>query len=372
MCLEEGVLQAYLDAELDVQLAGEVATHLVGCALCRERLHSLAELADCAAVSLTSYMQVTAVMNRPEHVIRMSHLRHRPETKTTHGRLVNMMKRNKGFAAVAISVLALVLTLSTAPGRTLAAQFLNIFRMERIAIVRITYEDMAALGRLLDDYHGGDGEVNIMNFGRVKVDVPADAAWVVVADPTEVEGLSGVKLNLPTILAGQTRTEITVERAPTITFTPDVESLNNYLRTNSAVLLPQALAGHSIAFNVPPLVRVRYGSGGQGFAIYAARDLTIEAPPGVDLAYLRHALIRVPFLPENFRRQLADIHDWRRTLPIPNLPGMTETTVNGNPGAYFLNESDRTVVLAWREGGVWKAISGLSLEAAMRIAAEVR
>ena len=58
----------------------------------------------------------------------------------------------------------------------MAAQFLNIFRMERIAIVRITYEDMAALGRLLDDYHDGDGEVNIMNFGRVKVDVPADAA----------------------------------------------------------------------------------------------------------------------------------------------------------------------------------------------------
>jgi len=372
MCLEEGILQAYLDAELDVEMAGEVASHLAGCAACRESLRSLAELADCTAASLTSYMQATAAISRPEHVIHMSHLRHRHEYQTKHRGLVNMMKHYKGLASVAISVLALALIFSTAPGRTLAAQFLNIFRMERIQIIAITPEDMAALGRLLDNYPGGNGEVDIMNFGRVRVEDPADAARVVTADATEVEELSGVKLNLPATLAGQARTEIIVERAPTITFTPDVANLNNYLRRNSALLLPEALAGHSIAFNIPPLVRAQYGPTGLGFAIYAARDLTIEAPPGVDLAYLRSALMRVPFLPENFRRQLADIHDWRQTLPIPNLPGMTETTVNGGPGVYFVNEIDRTVVLAWRESGSWRAISGLPLEAALSIASEVR
>ncbi|MBS4055526.1 MAG: zf-HC2 domain-containing protein [Thermaerobacter sp.] len=372
MCLEEGILQAYLDAELDVEMAGEVASHLAGCAACRESLRSLAELADRTAASLTSYMQATAAMSRPEHVIHMSHLRQARESKATNRGLVNMLQRHKWLATVAISVLALALILSTTPGRTLAAQFLNVFRMERIQIIAITPEDMAALGRLLDNYPGGNGEVDIMNFGRVRVEDPADAARVVTADPTEVEELSGVKLNLPATLAGQARTEIIVERAPTITFTPDVANLNNYLRRNSALLLPEALAGHSIVFSIPPLVRAQYGPTGQGFAIYAARDLTIEAPPGVDLAYLRSALMRVPFLPENFRRQLADIHDWRQTLPIPNLPGMTETTVNGNPGVYFVNEIDRTVVLAWRESGSWRAISGLPLEAALSIASEVR
>jgi len=73
-------------------------------------------------------------------------------------------------------------------------------------------------------------------------------------------------------------------------------------------------------------------------------------------------------------RPIADIHDWRQTLPIPELPGMswTDTTVNGSPAVYFMNEVDRTVVLAWREGGSWRAISGLSLEAALSIAPEVR
>ncbi len=213
-----------------------------------------------------------------------------------------------------------------------------------------------------------------MNFGRVKVEAPADAAWVNEVDPAQVEELSGVKHNLPATLAGQTRSEIIVEQAPTITFTPDVENLNNYLRRNSAVVLPQALAGQSVTFNIPPVIRAQYfGPTGQGFAIYAARDLTIEAPPGVDIAYLRQALVRVPFLPENFRRQLAEIRDWRQTLPIPTLPGSwTDTTVNGSPAVYFMNEVDRTVVLAWREGGSWRAISGLSLEAALSIAPEVR
>lgn len=372
MCLDEGILQTYLDAELDVQMAGEVSAHLVGCVACRDRLRSLAELADCTAASLTSYMQATAAMSRPEHVIHMSHLRHRQESKTMTRGLINMMQRYKWLTGVTAAALALALILSSTPGRTLAAQFLNIFRMERIEIVRITHEDMAALGRLLDNFPGAGGEVDIMNFGRVRVEDPADAARVVTADPTEVEELSGVKLNLPATLAGQARTEIIVERAPTITFTPDVANLNNYLRRNSALLLPEALAGHSIVFSIPPLVRAQYGPTGQGFAIYAARDLTIEAPPGVDLAYLRSALMRVPFLPENFRRQLADIHDWRRTLPIPDLPGMTEITVNGSPAVYFMNELDRTVVLAWREGGSWRAISGLSLEAALSIAGEIR
>ncbi|MBS3985126.1 MAG: zf-HC2 domain-containing protein, partial [Selenomonadales bacterium] len=375
MCLEEGILQTYLDAELDVQQAGDVAAHLAECAACRERLRSLAELANCTAVSLTSYMQATAAISRPEHVIPMSYLRHRQASQNKQRRLISMMQKYRWLTGVSAAVLALALILSSPPGRSLAAQFLNIFRMERIQLVEITSADMLELGQLLDNFHGEGGTVDIRNFGRVQVTVPTAADWRVEADPSQVEGLSGVKLNLPATLAGQTRTEIIVEQAPTITFTPDVENLNNYLRRNSAVVLPQALAGQSVIFNIPPVIRAQYfGPTGQGFAIYAARDLTIEAPPGVDIAYLRQALVRVPFLPENFRRQLADIHDWRQTLPIPALPGMswTDTTVNGSPAVYFMNEVDRTVVLAWREGGSWRAISGLSLEAALSIAGEIR
>ncbi|MCL4464185.1 MAG: ATP-binding cassette domain-containing protein, partial [Firmicutes bacterium] len=42
--------------------------------------------------------------------------------------------------------------------------------------------------------------------------------------------------------------------------------------------------------------------------------------------------------------------------------GATEISVNGNQGVYFVNEFDtNAVVLAWRQGDSWRAISGLPL-----------
>ena len=382
MCPEEGLLQAYLDGELDVDTAARVAGHLTGCAACRERLLALEELAGSTTAALAPYRRETAATERLVRAPRMRQLPYngQPLTKTTKTRrFVNMFQRYKWFAGAAASVLTLAFFLSWAPGRSLAAQFLNIFRMERIQVVEITPEDMAQLAKLLDGLEGIDGpvgEVEIRNIGRVRVEHPPDTAWIVAADPTQAEELSGLSLNLPTTLAGRERMEIIVEKSPVITFTPDVESLNSYLkRTQSAVLLPRDLAGQSITFNIPPLLRAQFGHPGQGFVLYAARDLTIEAPQDFDLVSLRQALLRLPYLPENFRRQLAAVEDWRHTLPIPETQGMgaTEISVNGNQGVYFVNEFDTSaVILAWRQGDSWRAISGLPLEEALLAAAEVR
>ncbi|MBS3942916.1 MAG: zf-HC2 domain-containing protein [Dethiobacter sp.] len=379
MCPEEGLLQTYLDGELDMDTSVRVAGHLAGCAVCRERLHSLEILAGSTTTALAPYRRETAATERPVQTPRRLHLpcSGQPLTKTTNTRrFVNMFQRYKWFAGAAASVLALALFLSWAPGRSLAAQFLNIFRMERIQVVEVTPEDMAQLAELFDGIDSQGGEVDIRNFGRVRVE--QDYQWVEV-DPAQVEELSGLKLNLPATMAGLERREIIVEQPPTITFTPDVESLNSYLRRHSTVLLPPALVGQSITINIPPLLRAQYGQTGQGFALYAARDLTIEVPQDVDLASLRQALVKLPFLPENFRRQLAAIEDWRHTLPIPEIVGQRyllagEAMVNGNQGVYFIDGADDggDVILAWRQGDSWRAISGLPLEEALLAAVEVR
>jgi hypothetical protein len=375
VCPEEGILQTYLDGELDMDTSMWVADHLAGCAACRERLHTLEELSGGTAAALAPYRHetVSTAMRRPVRVPRRRHLSYRYQPLTKARRFVNMYQRYKWFAGAAASVLALALFLSWAPGRSLAAQFLNIFRMERIQVVEITPEDMAQLAELFDDIDGQGGEADIRNFGRIRVE--QNYQWM-EADPSQAERLSGLKLNLPATLAGRERTEITIEQPPTITFTPDVEGLNSYLRVHSNVLLPPALKGQSITISIPPLLRTQYGQMGQGFTVFAARDLTIEAPQDVDLASLRLALLRLPYLPENFRRQLANIEDWRHTLPIPEIQGMSagEITVNGNQGVYFVDPADDrgAVILAWRQGESWRAISGLPLEEALQVAAEIR
>ncbi|HSW09743.1 MAG TPA: zf-HC2 domain-containing protein [Bacillota bacterium] len=401
MCPEEGILQAYLDGELDLDMAVQVAGHLAGCAACREKLHDLEALAAGTTAALAPYRQETAAAVRPVRVPRLRHLPHRYQPLTETRRFADMVQRHRWFAGAAASVLALSLFLSWAPGRGLAAQFLSIFRMERIEVIEITPEAMAELGRLLE---GHGGEVDIENFGRVEVIEPAQ--WSVEADPSQLEALSGLKLDLPSRLGGWERTVIVIEYPPTITFAPDVEHLNSYLRRLGGVPLPADLAGESFTLNIPPLVRVQYGQAqvGKGFFLYAARDLTIDAPPGVDGESLRQALLGLPFLPEDLRRQLAAIDDWRHTLPIPDIQGqgmeihagswaitssrptpgiqgqgmgIREIMVNGNEGVYFPYAHDAAnnitkVSLAWRQDGSWRAIVGLSLEEALRVAAEVR
>jgi len=376
VCPEEGILQSYLDGELGVDMAVRVAGHLAECTACRERLHALEELAGIATAALEPYRMETAAMGLPVRVPRMRHLPRRYQSLTKTRRLINMIHRYKWLTGAAAAVLVLAFFLSWAPARSLAAQFLNIFRMEKIQVVEITPKDMAQLDKLFDGIEGNEGptgEVDIRNFGKVKFDYPVD--FTLIVEPSQVESLSGLNLYLPTTLAGWNRTEISIEQPPIITFTPDVESLNNYLRKHSDQLLPPALAGQSIIINIPPIVRAQYGFGqdGEGFVIFAARDLVIEAPQGINLVYLRSALLRLPFLPDNFRRQLADIEDWRHTLPVPETQNMgaTEILVNGNQGVYFVDEFDvSTVILAWRQGDSWRAISGLPLEEALSVAAE--
>lgn len=369
MCPEESILQAYLDGELVLETELRVAAHLTECNACRESLQALHELAGMATAALASYQRETAATECSVRVSSLSHLPYCSRSLTTARRFVNMFQRYKWFAGATASVLALAVFLSWAPGRSLAAQFLNIFRMEKIQVVEITPEDMFQLEKL---FNGRGGEVDIRNFGRVEVIQPAE--WIVKADPSQVESLSGLDLDLPSSLSGRERAQISIEQPPTIIFTPDVESLNSYLRRRGTVLLPSDLAGKSFTLNIPAVVQVQYGQTGDGFALHAARDLTIDAPQGVDPASLRRALLALPFLPENLRRQLAAINDWQHTLPIPATRGIwpREITVNGNQGVYFTEADSSKVILAWRQGDSWRAISGLPLEEALRAAAEVR
>ncbi|WP_156274188.1 anti-sigma factor family protein [Neomoorella glycerini] len=374
MCPEEGILQAYLDGELDTAMTARLAVHLAGCAACRLRLAALEELAAGVAAPLQAYRQGMEAVARPLRVPRAGPAASRYQPLTKLKGIGSMLRQHKWFSGVAAAVLALAVFLSWAPGRSLAAQFLNIFRMEKIQVVKITPEDMAQLEEL---FNGQGGGVDIKNFGRVEVQKPDKAELKVKqVEPDQAAALSGLQLELPATLAGRERVAIYIEQAPTITFTPDVEKLNSYLQKHGGVLLPAELAGKSFTLSIPPLVIADYGQPGKGFTLYAARDLTIDAPQGVDLVALRRALLNLPFLPESLRRQLAAINDWQHTLPIPETRNMLarEITVNGNQGVYFGDgaTNNSNVILAWRQGNSWRAIGGLPLEEALRVAAEVK
>ncbi|HHW42844.1 MAG TPA: hypothetical protein GXX25_03365 [Desulfotomaculum sp.] len=374
MCPEEGVLQAYLDGELDGDSCARVAGHLARCSACRQRVHDLEKLAGRVNVVLRAYRRGTEESERPVRVPRPGSVVSRYQPLTKKRGIGNMIRQHKWFSGLVAAVLALALFLSWAPGRSLATQFLNVFRMEKIQVIRIAPEDMAQLEKA---FNGRGGEVDIQNFGRVEVQQPAQRQ--IEAAPDQVRALSGLPLDLPATLAGRVRAKVLVSGAPTVTITPDVEKLNSYLEKHGGVLLPADLAGKTFTMKVPPVVDALYQGKNGSFHLYASRDLTIEAPQGVDVLALRRAMLGLPFLPDNLRRQLAAIDDWQHTLPIPETRGMTarEIMVNGHAGVYFSHagnngKAGQDVLLAWRQDNSWRAIGGLPLEEALRIAAEVK
>ncbi len=280
-----------------------------------------------------------------------------------------MILKHKWVSGLAAAALALTLVFGWAPGRSLASQFLSIFRMEKIQVVKFTPQDVAELERLLN---GQAGEVDIRNFGRVEVQWPDRPALEV--DPSQVEELTGLKLEVPVTLVDLKREEILVDQGAVIRITPDVEKINTYLKRHGDVLLPESLKGQSFVIKIPPVVQARYSGPGRFVLFLAAGDLTIEAPAGVDVLALRQTLLSLPVLPDNLRRQLAAIGDWQRTLPIPDIQEMParEVTVNGGQGVYFSPDDKSPGILVWRQDNSWRAIQGLPLEKALQAAAEVK
>lgn len=391
MCPDEGILQAFLDGELDAARAVKVAGHLSRCPACRERAAALEEVSREVSFALEVYRRATEAVACPRRVPQevLPASRNKASsgvsvkalvvTSSKIRRIRDMILKHKWASGLAAAALALIFLLSWAPGRSLASQFLSIFRMEKIQVVKFTPQDVAELERLLN---GQAGEVDIQNFGRVEVTRPEQRLQV--TDPSQIGELTGLKPKIPDVLAGLKREKIMmIDRGMVIKITPDVEKINAYLKRHGDVLLPESLKGQSFLIKIPPVVNIRYSGPerdrstltGSSLHLLIAGDLTIEVPAGVDVLALRQALLRLPLLPDNLRRQLGAISDWQHTLPIPETRDMLaqEVTVNGSQGVYFSPRDDKSFgILVWRQDNSWWAIEGLPLEKALEAAAEVK
>jgi hypothetical protein len=132
---------------------------------------------------------------------------------------------------------------------------------------------------------------------------------------------------------------------------------------------------------VPDAVSARYQTpDGSGELFLAqARSPEIQVPSGVDENAVRDALLSIPVLPENLRKQLAAINDWQHTLLVPNINGSTtQVTVNGEEGVFIRSNAGsghgQTNSLVWHDNGVIRMLCGnnLALEQATAIASSMK
>ncbi|KXG78562.1 hypothetical protein AN618_03180 [Fervidicola ferrireducens] len=371
MCYDDGILQAYLDGELDEREKEMVKTHLDTCAKCKKVLDELKDLDEFAKEKL-------AIDFNPS----MEFLKKRYKYFMIRKGAENMIKKYGKAVAAFAGVLLVFSAVLVSPVRDAVADFLGVFRMSRIEAVKITPEDIEKIRQRLNE--SGVKEIDLEQFGKfksigggfeeVKPEEVESAAEKVDFDFRPFGELDGYKLAF-----------VGVEKPQKLEITPDVEGINRLIMAfGGEKTLPEEMDGKTFVIRTTGTVRQTFVSEEEranfkSFVITQVGAPEIQVPEGVDLNAVREAMLELPLLPENIRQQLSGIENWQATIPIPvdaEHSEVEDITVKGKPALLVKNrwgDNAFNYAILWTDNQTIFALDGsLPLEEMLKIAESLR
>ncbi|WP_027365383.1 DUF4367 domain-containing protein [Desulfotruncus alcoholivorax] len=370
MCYTEGILQAYIDDELDGEQLREVECHLQQCAMCRQKVEELKVIDDFISLKMRKYIAdpQTATSSSTMHKI--------PKAKGDH----RMSEKSPGFfnrygrtIAVAAALLALITTFSFPGVRSMAGEFLTIFRVERVQTITIDPRDMQQMELALRE---GASKVDVKNFGKVEFSGKNETTGVNAAEASKAVDF---EIKLPnTKQYGYP--ELQKTSGSTMTMTLDVDNVNKLLQAlNSTKMLPENLDGKTFTLSMPAAIIATYNTGSDRLIVAQSRSPELKAPDGIDVLPIRDALLSIPALPAGIKNQLKAINDWQHTVLIPNVNGTSkDVVVNGTQGVFIDsasgNSEAKLKALVWHNNGVVYTIMGknITVESAIAMAEQMK
>lgn len=370
MCYEEGILQSYIDGQSDN--AGEITRHLEHCEHCRRSLDDLRAnelfVRQCLSVFPVD-LPATGPAGKSLSVVpetNRSRLRKRLERK------LNFMPHYKKLVAAAVMAAVLFTAFSFPAVRSIAGEFLTIFRVESLQTINISQADIQALEKV---FREGAGKVDIENFGKIEVSGKPETVPV---NPAEAAAAIDFDLKLP-VPVGYGDPELHKITGHTAVLTLATDNINAMLQAlGSTRLLPAELNGESISIHIPTGIIATYDNGGETLFVAQSRSPEIKTSANVDIREIRDSLLSIPALPESMRRQLRAVNDLEHTLLIPNIDGSSrEIDVNGSTGVLITagdGDAQHTLSLVWQQNSIiyMLAGTGLELDYALAIAAGMK
>jgi hypothetical protein len=387
MCLTDGILRAKFDGELSETEMREAETHLIACAVCRERaeamVHQAREVDDILSTLAPSPNEpaTDAAMALARFMARQRNAE--AEAPSFAGRLFARRLR-PAWAALAAACLALGL-LSFAPARTWAQRILAMLRVQKITVVPV---DLKSLGGP-DSENAAGKLIGQMISDNVVVTIhgkPQD-----VASAAEASQRAGYKVRLLGERADAP--QLTVEGEQAFHMTVDRERVQGILAElgHSEVNLPASLDGATIAAHIPPVVVARYGNcpadrpkaesapaqngppapsaevpdRSNCLVLIQVPSPTVSVPPELNLAELAEAGLQVAGMTAEQAHAFCKTVDWTSTLvvPIPRGVSSYETvTVDGVEGTLISVPRERRhpagYALVWVKNGVIYSLTG--------------
>ncbi|KHO61901.1 anti-sigma factor [Thermoanaerobacter sp. YS13] len=351
MCYDEGTLQAYLDGELDEITSKNIEEHVKTCSTCRQKLEELKFINEFTANALkTSNIDLNeAWMAFNEKLGK--------ENNKRKGVVYLFTKYKKAIAA-ALIVAFIGASAFFPPLKNAEAKLLNIFRLNKMQVITITPEDMTQIQNQF--YDRGIKNISLKDYGEIIKDGSSEGRQISPDELDKVKSELGYEIKLPADENFEIKHAYT-SKIEGLEFILKVDKINDLIKTFGGThLFPKELDRKPIIINFGKTLGMdlqKKGSEKVQVVLDIVKTPEIVVPEGVNVDKVIDALANLPFLPENIKRQIASVTDWKETLPIPmpmeNNTETKEITIRGNKGILIVEKSGPYfVTLGWTENGV--------------------
>ncbi len=380
-CPTDGELRLAIQEDCSVESA--VQSHLDSCGSCRQTFHALNDAATTSSHALSALTSESTSVNVDMAYARFrSAMATQSQREVSGGRMRQLFERRSMRTVSAfVAIIAVVLTVSLSPMRTVADDFLNQFRVQKFAAVTIPMDmispiQSAALSGLTDaDKQRLEEEFNKLGafdttFPYDKDSLPApvtldeaEAQFGDIDAPDDLpDGFDAVP-NAYLTEAGSASYALNTANAQAL-----IDSLGLPIYS-----LPDADVFPTLEFtaNVSAAAILEYqDADGKKIIVGQMASPTLDIPEGVNMDDLREEILRFPGLPTDLVAQLRSIEDWETTLIIPIPEGATsdDITINGEPG--LLIEHALGSAVLWEKDGVLYAVIGQASDDEIRKVAD--
>jgi putative zinc finger protein/uncharacterized protein DUF4367 len=396
-CLNEGIIQAYIDQEIKAPDLDQVEQHFAVCAECRSQLQSASGNSAMVRNSFSTLDSQEASISDPATAYARLQARLDAETVARRSWLSLPFAGPWTPAWGAVAVLAIAILVGFSPARTWAERLLATLRVKRIAVIAIDPESF------------NRAEQNDPRSYKLLEKTIADSVVIttqpgdpqIVSDPSAAAQLAGFHVRTLNDLSGPQKMQVNGEVAFHMTL--DRDRLANVLDEigRPDIQIPDAVNGATISVHIPKTVFSMYGNcsssprgrsrSGENEAnqvpsdpsrsnctlLVQAPSPTVTVPPNLNMSEIAEAGLQLAGMGAGEAHALCSAIDWSSTLviPVPRDSASSQPVfVDGVEGTLIqMRREENRYSLLWTKNGVIYSLNGNGMmNDALALAASLR
>jgi hypothetical protein len=396
-CLDEGIIQAYIDQEIKAPDLDQVEQHFAVCAECRSQLQSASGNSAMVRNSLSTLDSQEASISDPATAYARLQAKLDAGTVTRRSWLSLPFARPWTPAWGAVAVLGIAILVGLSPARTWAERLLATLRVKRIAVIAIDPESF------------NRAEQNDPRSYKLLEKTIADSVVIttqpgdpqIVSDASAAAQLAGFHVRALKDLSGPQKMQVNGEVA--FHMTVDRDRLANVLDEigRPDIQIPDAVNGATVSVHIPKTVFSMYGNcasshrgrsrSGENEAnqvpsdpsrsnctlLVQAPSPTVTVPPNLNMSEIAEAGLQLAGMGAGEAHALCSAIDWSSTLviPVPRDSASSQPVfVDGVQGTLIqMRREENRYSLLWTKNGVIYSLNGNGMmNDALALAASLR